>query len=208
MTNTNTITFDLAWYTILNRYSVSIRRKVCDAVISFAATGEIPVLKGMSKLAFELIANEISKQKNTLSVVKDENHQIDNEPVNETFEEPEDVEFENIEESSVDSTVTESENTIIEESSSEIEQNHSDSENNSPYEEIADDSAPVSADEIGKNPTLTTSYQEFSMTDDSPKIKTKPKKRKTKSASIPPQHKSNGRITCRKKGSKILLRTH
>lgn len=62
MTNTNSITFDLAWFTILSGYSVSLRRKVCDAVLNYAATGELPSFKGLAKIAFELIANEISKQ--------------------------------------------------------------------------------------------------------------------------------------------------
>lgn len=62
MTHTNSITFDLAWYSILSQYSASIRRNVCDAVLTFAATGEKPMLKGLAKLAFEFISHEISKQ--------------------------------------------------------------------------------------------------------------------------------------------------
>ncbi|MDE6263599.1 MAG: hypothetical protein K2M11_00490 [Paramuribaculum sp.] len=62
MTHTNSITFDLAWYSILSQYSASIRRNVCDAVLNFAATGEKPMLKGLAKLAFEFISHEISKQ--------------------------------------------------------------------------------------------------------------------------------------------------
>ncbi len=63
MTHTNYLSFDLAWYTILCQYSRSIRRTVCDAVLNFAATGEIPVLKGTAKVAFEFISHEISKQR-------------------------------------------------------------------------------------------------------------------------------------------------
>ncbi len=63
MTHANSITFDLAWYTILSQYSASVRRTVCDAVLNFAATGEIPVLKGTAKVAFEFISHEISKQR-------------------------------------------------------------------------------------------------------------------------------------------------
>lgn len=62
MTHTNSITFDLAWYSILNQYSASVRRTVCDAVLNFALTGEIPVLKGIAKIAFQFISHEISKQ--------------------------------------------------------------------------------------------------------------------------------------------------
>ena len=62
MTHTNSISFDLAWYTILSQYSASVRRTVCDAVLNFALTGEIPVLKGIAKVAFQFIAHEISKQ--------------------------------------------------------------------------------------------------------------------------------------------------
>ncbi len=62
MTHANSITFDLAWYSILSRYSASIRRTVCDAVLNFAATGEKPSLKGVAKLAFAFISHEISKQ--------------------------------------------------------------------------------------------------------------------------------------------------
>ncbi|MDE6263836.1 MAG: hypothetical protein K2M11_01705 [Paramuribaculum sp.] len=63
MTHTNYLSFDLAWYTILCQYSRSVRRTVCDAVLNFAATGEIPVLKGTAKIAFEFISHEISKQR-------------------------------------------------------------------------------------------------------------------------------------------------
>lgn len=64
MIHANYITFDLAWYSILSQYSASIRRNVCDAVLNFATTGERPALKGLAKLAFELISHEISKQMN------------------------------------------------------------------------------------------------------------------------------------------------
>lgn len=63
MTHTNYLSFDLAWYTILCQYSRSVRRTVCDAVLNFAATGEIPVLKGTAKIAFEFISHEICKQR-------------------------------------------------------------------------------------------------------------------------------------------------
>ncbi len=62
MTHANSITFDLAWYTILSQYSASVRRTVCDAVLNFALTGEVPVLKGIAKVAFQFISHEISKQ--------------------------------------------------------------------------------------------------------------------------------------------------
>ena len=62
MTHTNSISFDLAWYTILSQYSASVRRTVCDAVLNFALTGEVPVLKGIAKVAFQFISHEISKQ--------------------------------------------------------------------------------------------------------------------------------------------------
>ena len=62
MTHANSISFDLAWYTILSQYSSSVRRTVCDAVLNFAVTGEIPVLKGIAKVAFQFISHEISKQ--------------------------------------------------------------------------------------------------------------------------------------------------
>lgn len=62
MTHTNSITFDLAWYTILSQYSATVRRTVCDAVLNFALTGEVPVLKGIAKVAFQFIAHEVSKQ--------------------------------------------------------------------------------------------------------------------------------------------------
>ena len=62
MTHANSISFDLTWYTILSQYSISVRRTVCDAVLNFALTGEIPVLKGIAKVAFQFISYEISKQ--------------------------------------------------------------------------------------------------------------------------------------------------
>lgn len=62
MTHTNSISFDLAWYTILSQYSASVRRTVCDAVLNFALTGEVPALKGIAKVAFQFISHEISKQ--------------------------------------------------------------------------------------------------------------------------------------------------
>ncbi len=68
MTHTNSISFDLAWYKILSQYSAAVRRTVCDAVLNFALTGEIPVLKGIAKMAFQFISHEISKQLGTVPV--------------------------------------------------------------------------------------------------------------------------------------------
>lgn len=62
MTHANSISFDLAWYSILSQYSTFVRRTVCDAVLNFALTGEMPVLKGIAKVAFQFISHEISKQ--------------------------------------------------------------------------------------------------------------------------------------------------
>lgn len=68
MTHANSISFDLAWYSILSQYSASVRRTVCDAVLNFALTGEIPLLKGIAKVAFQFISHEISKQLGKLPV--------------------------------------------------------------------------------------------------------------------------------------------
>lgn len=123
MTNTNSITFDLAWFTILSGYSVSLSRKVCDAVLNFAATGEVPSFKGLAKIAFELIANEISKQLTPGTPAADSQDNYEISETSETSDVSEKTEASEISEASEPSEAQEISRTPAEESLSGVGEN-------------------------------------------------------------------------------------
>ncbi len=55
-------TFSLKWHKILQSYPTEIRREVLDAVIEYAATGNIIEMQPLSKMAFDFIRYEIDEK--------------------------------------------------------------------------------------------------------------------------------------------------
>lgn len=55
-------TFSLKWHKILQSYSTEIRREVLDAVIEYAATGNIIEMQPLSRMAFDFIRYEIDEK--------------------------------------------------------------------------------------------------------------------------------------------------
>ncbi|MDE6264618.1 MAG: hypothetical protein K2M11_05670 [Paramuribaculum sp.] len=55
-------TFSLKWHKILQSYSTEIRREVLDAVIEYAATGNIIDMQPLSRMAFDFIRYEIDEK--------------------------------------------------------------------------------------------------------------------------------------------------
>lgn len=55
-------TFSLKWHKILQSYSTEIRREVLDAVIEYAATGNIIEMQPLSRMAFDFIKYEIDEK--------------------------------------------------------------------------------------------------------------------------------------------------
>lgn len=55
-------TFSLKWHEILKPYPEEIRREVYDAVIEYAASGEIINMQPLSRMAFDFIRYEIDEK--------------------------------------------------------------------------------------------------------------------------------------------------
>lgn len=55
-------TFSLKWHTILSNYPVELRREVFDAVIEYAATGNIIDMQPLARIAFDFIRYEIDEK--------------------------------------------------------------------------------------------------------------------------------------------------
>lgn len=54
-----TFVFNFEWYEILKDYPAEIRLEVYEAVIVYAASGTLPELKPLSRMAFSFIKKEI-----------------------------------------------------------------------------------------------------------------------------------------------------
>ncbi len=194
MTHTNSISFDLTWYSILSQYSASVRRTVCDAVLNFALTGEIPVLKGIAKIAFQFISHEISKQ---LGREKVESIQVPV-PAAPAVDAP-DEDAKDVAEIQQDEAVStaegdetpaavqaQAEEDVLPESDPE----RTETEMPDAADDAAKDTAPSVALPVGKCYSVPASPA-----------------RKAR-GSVSRNRISSGKITCTRKGSKILFRRH
>ena len=59
--------FNTAWQEVLMDYPPEVRLEVYDAIIAYAASGTLPELKPLAKMAFSFIKNEIDNNRKELS---------------------------------------------------------------------------------------------------------------------------------------------
>ncbi|MCI9608528.1 MAG: hypothetical protein HFJ94_10205 [Muribaculaceae bacterium] len=59
MERKNTFIFNLEWDEILSELPKEVKYEVYDAIIKYAKSGEIPVLRPLAKIAFMFIKKEI-----------------------------------------------------------------------------------------------------------------------------------------------------
>ncbi|MBD5307623.1 MAG: hypothetical protein HDS14_08395 [Bacteroides sp.] len=59
MSNNNTFIFNLDWYAVLSEYPAEVRFEVYEAIMRYAASGTLPNLKPLAKMAFSFIKKEM-----------------------------------------------------------------------------------------------------------------------------------------------------